>query len=435
MAEEIESVFDRAEFEHLGPQYQARVKRFGRNWRYYKAEVYKSSKKGVQSPLGKYTVKRISDAVLPLFTPLARAVNIDVALIPGAWRLAPGSEEQQAAVEDVFFASRWPVEGDLFVKYVVAMGEAGLFVVDDRFNERVYLQAWRPDSFVAEYPGRYGRRTPSRVILVERGWSADGPVEEATVIEPELVRTFVAGEPQGLGRREAEYANALGFVPLVECKNDPGDGDGEPTFDDVTQSLDQVNLQFTHMANIIQKHIEPQWAAFGAEAGDLEKSGDTVWFFPEGSDVKAVLAAVDFEGFLAFVQEIKKETKENLPELSFTELVGVERVAAATIELQMAEAVFKIRQLRKPVDLCLADALRLAGRAAASMNQNELAGLADPRLAFDPQRPVITIDAMTKLQIEQAELSTELSELALQRERALSAPAEGDELLGGSNGA
>lgn len=421
--ESKKSIFDLEEFKPLKIPFEARKARAKRFWKYYKAEVYDTKRGDMQSPMGNYVGSRIANSVRPLFTPLARAVNLDVALIPGSWQLAGDSAQHQEAIRALFRASRWDVEGDLFVKYVMAMGEAGIYVVDDRNNGRVILQSLRPDAFITLAISRFDP-TPALAILIEM----NGEEEQAIVVDPQRIRTYLNGQPRGLDGNKPEYANTLGFVPLVECKNDPGDGTGEPTFDDAIASLDQVNIQATHLANIIQKHVEPQWAAFGAEAGDLEKSGDTVWFFPEGSDVKAVLAAVDFAGVLSFIQEIKGEVKESLPELSLAELVGVERVAAATIELQMAEAVFKIRRLRKPIDLCLAEAVRLAGRAAVSMKVSELAGLDDPLLEFDKERPVITLDALTRLQVQQTEIGIEAQRVALEQSRLLGNARNGSEV-------
>lgn len=421
-----DSIFERDEYKALGERWQARKERFVRNWKYYKAEVYQSRQDG--SDIGKYVNQRIADTVLPLFTPLARAVNLDVALIPGGWRLDAYSQQYAAAVGQVLRASRWATEGDKFVRFMVAMGEAGLYVVDRRDEEdggQAYLQALRPDTYLVQTMSRYDP-TPARVFFIDEGVDEEGrPVEEATVIEPGVVRTYVAGEPAGLGDRPPEYANALGFVPVVEAKNDPGDGSGEPTFDDVVASLDQANRQATYLANIIQRHAEPQWAAFGAEAGDLEKSGDAVWFFPEGSDVRAVLAQVDFEGVRQFIEDVKQEVKDALPELAISKLVGVERVAAATIELQLAEAVFKVRRLRKPADQALAEALRLAGRSGLAE-----AALDDPLLRLDPERPVISLDALTRLQLQQAEAGVQLQQMALEREQLLMGAANGQEESG-----
>lgn len=421
---ETKSIFQIEEFKPLAGVFERRKRRYGRFWKYYKAEVYQAKQDGM-SAIGQYVGQRINNATRPLFTPLARAVNLDVALIPGGWGIVPEALALQAAVTMLLDGSAWDVEGDIYTRYVAAMGEAGLLVVDDRDNKRVMLQVLRPDRYVVERMGRYDA-TPKRLIVVETEEGADGKdVEWATVIDPALVRTFRNGQPDKMGGREVQYVNPLGFVPFVWATNDPGDGEGEPTFDDVIASLDEVNQQATHLGNIIKKHLEPQWAAIGAEPGDLTKSGDVVWFFPEGSDVKAVLAQVDFGGFLEFIKEIKEEVKEGLPELAFSKLVGMERIASATIELQMAEPVFKIRRLRKPLDMTLGQAMRMAGRVAGQMGVGELAGLDNALLKLDPNRPVITIDALTRLQLEQAGMSSQLQALALERERMLMMGGEG----------
>ena len=425
MAEtKITSIFDVEEYKALGEVYAARKLRFVRNWNRYKATSYKPGS-GFQTEIGTYVAKRIADSVRPVFTPLARAVNLDVSLIPAEWPMA--EEKHQAAWEQVARTSRWDVEGDLFTRFVTSMGEAGLLIVDDRQNGRVMLQALRQDSYVTQSISRFNS-TPALAIIISSGKDNDGKEQEhATVIDAKTVKTFINGQPAALYGGEVSYPNLLGYVPLVECKNDPGDGWGEPTFDDAVASLDQVNLQATYLGNIIQKHAEPQWAAFGAEKGDLEKSGDNVWFFPEGSDVKAILAAVDFPGVLSFIQEMKVEVKESLPELALSKLVGLNRVATDTIEIQMIEAVSKIRRLRKPIDLALADALRLAGAAAGTMKgQDELLVLNDPTLAVDSDRPVIVMDATTALSLEQAKQSNELSAIALEREKMIASGGEGN---------
>jgi hypothetical protein len=423
MAEEVKSLFDLEEFKPYGAAFQARKSRFARFWRHYKAELTAPGEWATD--MGSYIGATIANAVKPIFTPLARAVELDVALIPGDWKLSPESAKQQMGLDRIFEWSKWDCEGDIFVRYVTALGEAGLRVVDDRVNKRLIIQPVRPDMYLA-IPMSAWDNTPKMLITLAKM----GEDEIAEVIEPNRIRTFWRGQPyaqDALNGREAEYANELGFVPFVVCKLDSGDGAGEPTFDNTLPALDQANRQATYMATIIQRHAEPQWAVIGAEAGDLEKSGEAVWFFPEGSDVKAVLAAVDFAGLLAFIQEIKKEMKDSLPELALSELVGVERVAAATIELQMAEAVFKIRRLRKPHDRALMEAVVLAGKAAISMGLADLAGLADGTLRFDKNRPVITVDALTRLQIESVAQSQEMSRLAMERERMLLAASNGQE--------
>ena len=421
MSEQIKSVFDLDAYKHLKQTFIRRQRRAQRYWQYYKAEIYRGGReKSGLSELSVYVNQRMQDALLPLFTPLARAVRIDVSLIPGGWQLAPDSQQYQDAVDSLFRASAWSVFGDIFVRFVAAMGEAGIYLAANK--DAITLHPLRPDRYIVEPVDRFSRK-PGLLIMVETGLDEEGKeIELATVIDMKSVTDYRQGV------RQASYEHGLGMVPIAICKNDPGDGEGEPTFDDAIASLDQANQQASYLASIIKKHAEPQWAAIGAEAGDLEKSGDTVWFFPEGSDVKAVLAAVDFQGVLAFIQDVKTEVKESLPELALTKLVGVERVAAATIELQMAETVFKIRQMRKPIDFCLAEALQMVGQAAQALELVELAGLADPLLTLDPERPVITLDALTRLQVESAEMGAEQQALALQRERQLLTARNGQEV-------
>lgn len=419
------SLFDLDEFKDLKESFAARRSRFRDYWRYFKAE-YNGGNSVFASAPSNYLNNLFQASIKPIFTPLARAVRIDAALIPGEWKLDKNNAQHEAALARLFRMSKWDTEGDLWVKFAAAMGESAIRIVDDRLAQTVRLMPMRPDTYITRSFSFYDQ-TPRQLISIYEQQEGGKDVEYAEVIDAATVRTFRNGEPYAMNPAYgAEYANALGFVPVVVCLHDNGEGQGEATFDDVLTALDQVNQQATYMAQIIERHFEPQWAAFGAEPGDLEKSGDSVWFFPEGSDIKAILAQVDFEGLLAFIKEIKTEMKESLPELAFAKLVGVERVAAATIELQMAEAVFKIRSMRKAHDQALAEAVMLAGRAATGMG-NELAGLDDPMLAFDKNRPVITIDALTRLQIEQQRESTELARMAREREAMLTSAMQGDE--------
>jgi len=416
------SIFDLDEFKELEQPFRERQRRYRENWDAYKARRPGRGLPKFNTPMGGMIGARIENAIQPLFTPFGRAVRIDVALIPGGWRLKnPELHDAQAAL---FQASKWATAGDLFVKYGVAMGEAGIRIVDDRVKKNVYMMPVRPDTYIIKRASMYDT-TPALALFV---YSLDNETELAEVLEPTRVRTFINGQLTGVAGRPAQYPNKLGFVPMTVAMHDDGEGRGEPTFDDAMAALAQVNQQASYMAGIIKRHAEPQWAAFGAEPGDLEKSGDTVWFFPEGSDIKAVLAAVDFNGLLEFIREIKADMKESLPELAFHKLVGVERVAAATIELQMAEPVFKIRLLRKAYDEALAAAMRMAGVAAREMGLTDIAVLADePGPELDADRPVITIDALTRLQIAAAEQSVQMNQISFQQQQAMMNMARGEE--------
>lgn len=381
------SIFESGEFRTWHGAFLERQARISRYWAYYKGTVYDGAVPG-RLPGTVYLNSRIASAVRPLFTPLARAVNLDVALIPAAWHLRPDvSDAEREFVKRLFRASKWSVAGDLLVRFLVATGEAGIWVSTNTAGG--VMPTLQPVA------GNRWLVAGDAVLLFQ----AAMPREVVDVVTPTVWQRWEDG------RVVTEVEHGYGEVPFVACVNESGEGRGEPTFEDVIAALDQVNLQATHLANIIQKHVEPQWAAFGAEPADLEKSGDSVWFFPEGSDVKAVLAQVDFAGVLAFIQEIKSEVKDALPELSLTRLVGSERVAAATIELQMAESVFKIRRLRKPVDAAVDEAIELAARLARKTGVADVPDMVSADGWLDADRPVLQLDAMTRVQLEQAQIA------------------------------
>lgn len=405
----IRSIFDLDEFRPHLAEWQRRQARFAMYWAYFKAEPTGNTM--WRTDFGRMIGGTINSAIKPIFTPLGRAVELDVALIPGGWAIATKLDEERVAVERLFLDSRWAVEGDIYVRYVTALGEAGVRV-NVNPEGRVWIQPVRPDGYLL-VPNSVWDGSPRWLITVRR----ENENEYAEVIGTEIIRTFQNGILSGVNGNPAEYPNPYGLIPFVNCVMDNGDGVGEPTFDNTLVALEQLNRQATYMATIISRHAEPQWAVFGAEAGELEKSGEAVWFFPAGSEVKAVLAAVDFPGLLTFIQEIKKEMKESLPELALSQLVGVERVAAATIELQMAETVFKIRRLRKPIDQALAEAVQMAGKIARRL---EIGGFEQVgNVMFDADRPVIAADNLTRLQVETARNNYELTRLAFQREVAL----------------
>jgi len=145
----------------------------------------------------------------------------------------------------------------------------------------------------------------------------------------------------------------------------------------------------------------------GAEQSDLVKSGDNVWFFPGGSDGKPMVAPIDIQGVLAFIDRISINVKESLAELSLDDLRRQANIATATLELQLTELFLKVRRCRPNYDAARVAALRLAGKAGAQFGLKEIAVLDNPLLALDDDRPVLALDPLTKIKIEMAALELE----------------------------
>ena len=413
---ERRSLFDLDEFAPYKRMWRERQRVLATRQAYYDGSMYRSVRDRMTQAVP-WVAPRLYRGVKALYLPLARAVDVDMGLIPGGWRLpedAPGAWHEGMA--RVLGWSGWMRAGMLYVFYGAVQGVAGLKIVDLRERKRVALLPLNPMKFMVVRPDPFS--APTMALIVETRTGADGKrYEYGEVITTTEIRTFRDGEPQGYGGRPAVYPNRQGQVPVVETlhKND-GSALGEATFSTVIPLLNEVNSLASYLSDVIKKHTEPQWAVFGAEASNLEKDGGNVWFFPQGAEVKPIVPEIDIEGVLGFVKEISEQVKGGLPELAFDELKGKERVATATVELQLMELVLKIRACRPNYDHGLAEALRMAARAAASMGLDDqaVASLDDEGLALDGERAVIPLGPEAKLDLEMKRLAVETQAMALQ---------------------
>lgn len=408
-----DTIFKLDEFKPLERAWNERLKELALRASYYDGSIYTHIK---NLPM---FGPRLYKGIKPLYLPLSRAVDIDAGIIPGGWELEEEAPEAWSmAMGTLFDWSDWDIYGVLYVHYGAEYGVSGLKISDLREAGRVILRPVDPQTFMLVYPGQYASR-PSMALVIERRYDAGGDFEYAEVVEPGLVRTFRNGTLWGFDGRPAEYPSELDFVPFVEVRHiETGGALGECTFQKAIPLLNEVNELASYLADIIRKHAEAQWAIIGAEPSDLVKSGDNVWFIPQGGDAKALVAAVDIAGVLAFVQEIRDQVFGSLPELAFDELKSKTQIATATLELQLAELVIKIRRCRPNYDHGLADGMRLAGRAAATMGLGEVSVLDDEALRLDPERPILPLDPLTEIELE-------MQKMALEREKAVGESQEG----------
>lgn len=395
------TIFDNAEFSHLQSRWIARGRELQRRAGYYDGSVYKRHNLGWLAP-------RLYKGVKALYLPLHRAVSVDAGIIPGGWAFP---EDAPTAWEDarklLWSWSSWATDGVLYVHYGAQYGLSGLRVADLRDLNRVVVKPCDPTRFMLVPTSQYDD-TPAMAVYIEYRDTADGLCEYAEVIEPDRVRTFYEGSLVGVGGRDAEYVNPLGFVPFVESQHiRTGEPYGECTYQMAIPLLDEVNQLASYLADIIAKNVEPQWALTGVEPSDMVKSGDTMWFLPGGSDAKPLVAGIDIDGVLAFVQTIAGNVKESLPELAFDELRSKDQIATATVELQLMELTLKVKRTRPNYDDGLVKALRMAGRAAATMGLSDIAVLDDELLSLDPERPVIPLDPIAAIDLELKQIELE----------------------------
>ena len=401
----IKSIFDLEEYKPYKKAWYSRTGVLNKRSMYYDGSIYTKARE----QLG-WLAPRIYQGIKPLYLPLSKAVDIDAGIIPGGWELPedePKAEIWQRAIDTLFDWSTWDTDGVLFVHYGAQCGVSGLKICDLREYGRIVIQPTDPTLFMLVGMGMYDN-DPDMAIFLERRDGADGEFEYAEIIEPSRIRTYANGALTGFDDREPEYKNELGFVPYVEARHiETGKPLGESTFQKAIPLLDEVNEIASYLADIIRKHADAQWAVFGAEPSDLEHSGDTVWFFPEGADAKILVPGIDIAGVLSFIQEIAKNVKEALPELAFDDLRSRTQVATETVELQLMELILKIKRTRPNYDRGLTSALKLAGRAAKTMGLPEIAVLDDEELRFDDERAILPPDEKAMIQLETMRLELE----------------------------
>ena len=430
------SIFELDEFKPHERAWRARVLELSTRRAYYDGTIYRQIRRrfgDVTAGLGwGWLTPRLYKGIKPLYLPLSRAVDVDAGIIPGDWALPPVDDEPRAeiwqrAMDTVFDWSSWSTEGVLYVHYGAVYGLSGLKVCDAPEEGQVRICPMDPTTYMLVHQSRYSHE-PALALIVEAALNDQGePCEYAEVIEPDRIRTFEDGRPHGYDDREPEYPNTMETVPIVEVPHinvgmaggayDPyglyataagvyggsSTAGGECTYQKAIPLLNEVNELASYLADIVKKHAEPQWMVSGAEAGELVKSGDNVWFVPPGGDAKALIASVDVAGILAFIQEIRDQVYGALPELAFDDLRKKDQIATATLELQLMELVLKIKRCRPNYDSGLVRALRMAGEAGARLGLAEITDLADEELRFDDKRPVLPLDRKTELELEQLE--------------------------------
>lgn len=403
------TVFALPEFKPYEGRFMQRLGKFTTYRRFVDGTIYRDSNFRLAHQLYAETKA--------LFSFLARAVDLDIALVPGV--MGPWALEEKtpkailAAQKQLYEWSSWPIVSDEWLEDGASLGEAMLKIVP--VPGMVQLQRLKPElcMLVHNHLDPESRRITDLALIIDRAAiSASGErYEYAEVITPTQIRSYYNGDPHGYEstpdnpKKLDRYPNPLGFVPVVATSND---SECRPTFAKTLEQITSVNEFASYLGETIGRAIDAQWAITGAEQSDLTKSGGNVWFLPSGAELQAVIAQIDIPGALSFIQEVKMETKSNLPELAFDDLRSKAQIATETLEVQLVELDAKIWKMRRRYDQGLIRAHQMAALAAGLTGVQGLGPLLMPH-NMDFKRPVRPISRLEQISIEQAELGLEMS--------------------------
>lgn len=396
------TIWDIDTYKPYQARFSQRLNRYIKYRRYYDGTIYSDSFFKV--------VHKLYAQTKALFSFLPRAVDIDVALVPGindAWQLDTDDETIVAARDQLYRWSKWQIESDSWLEDGATLGEAMIKIVPVVDRGIVQLQRLQPEQCLL---------IDGIAIIVDnnRIGSNGKPYQYAEVITPESIRTFRDGEPYSYNDIDPVVDNPLGFVPIVAAAND---NDNRPAFAKILPQLDSVNEMASYLADIIGRHIEPQWAAMGVERGDLTKSSGNIWFFPNAdSKLQAILADIDIEGTLKFLETIKSETKANLPELAFDDLRAKDQIATESLKVQLIELQAKISRMRRRYDEALIESHQMAAMTAQIFGFAGIEALLQPH-SIKASRSVLPINEMEMIQLEEARIALEMQRQAATGER------------------
>lgn len=409
----MNSIFDHAAFEAYQQSWLGRRQRYELYRAYYYGRAYDNLRNYALTQ-GLYRGTRT------LFSPLRKAVRIDVAKVPAAWALP--KEARQQTVDRVKELRRLAdVERayQQFVRYGAVAGEAALILAGSA-ADGFTVSAHHADDVVQ---GRLDDGTPFAMIVKRQTvtglpytgqlYSFAGQINEyAMLITPEKVATYKDGALFAYETgRPAEQPNVFGFIPLVMgCYADDEDGSGAPAFAGVLELLDKVNELASMLLDVIGRNAEP--VLFGTGVTDIQRDPDNDAILTPQKDARfyTVDPNLAIADTLAFIQDVRGEFKSLLPQLAIDDLRSASDLAYDTVITLLQELGDHIVSVRTCVDRSIETVERWM------LGQHD-GGIPDD-YELDRDRRWLTLTESQQLDLEAKRLGIETQRAAAERARA-----------------
>lgn len=373
---------------------------------YYRGTFYENYPQLVKS-------LKLYSGIRQIFGPLRRAVRIDVAKVPGAWKLPDDAPDNLIeAIKEIRRSSNATATYSRAVLHGAVAGEFGLMVCDDWRARSVRIVALRPDEVIT---GTLADGSPFGLIiktgLVDRG----GVYEYAQLITNNTITTFRNGLQHDYDGGGAKRPNALGFVPVLLTPYLAGeDGIGENAFTGTQELLDRVNDAASQGLDVLQRNAEPYLVLSGTDNVEIDPDNNTIVLSEADAKAYTVAPNLVIKEALELITTVLAEFKHNLPQLIFDDLRSRNDLAYDTVLTLCTELVDHIRDVRTHVDAAIVQAEQWAIMAAQLMQIPTFAGIdpADHRL--DDDRPVIQPTPSQAIDLEGKKITLEKNKRELE---------------------
>lgn len=304
---------------------------------------------------------------------ITRAIDIDVQLIAGDWTTLDNNSD----VIDILEQSNWNNVGNLYTHYGSLFGDFYLKCYQD-IDGVIKIQPLDPRGIWLDN---------DKAIIIRNVVNENGVLEEhGEIITKSRITLYTNG------RVNDSYVNPFGVIPVFYGQNkNVGLDMGLNSFHNVMDEVNAINELATFLQEQTLRALINQKVISGALPTQLEYGPDKTIFLPTGATLNSVVGDIDIEGTLSFIQDVKTEIKNTLPEFSFDKIANpnLERPnSAASIKLQLIELITKIKRVRVNYDEVLKQAINTT---------RLMSGKPEIDFKFDVNRGVLNINAFLDL--------------------------------------
>lgn len=328
----------------------------------------------------------------------------------------------------------------LYVHYAALFGDCGLWVVDDRFKQRVRIEVVHPSKIKAiEFDEvdncravvfEYEREEVPDVEAMRPGRNTaslfEGPQKSYTYtlkVTQDKFETFKNGEPFGFykdfdGTPISEWDNDYRFVPFKLARYMPTEtGWGKNSYHNARNKINDLNdlaslivdqVRNTVVPMLKAKNISQIRDANGQLTDSLSFSTDdrtgirVVKVTGQDVDIEPLVINLDIAAAHGVLDELISEVERDLPELALQRIREQSgTLTAPGVRTGYSDAIGRIEEARKNLDPALMSAIQMAVSIGGIMGYDGFGGF--NRDSFDngemdltlKERPVIP-DQLTK---------------------------------------
>ena len=315
--------------------------------------------------------------------------------LPAALPILTKNKSLVKPIHQIWTWSNWSVEKQTYARWAATFGDSFLKVAtkagDDKRVNRVFMQNIKPE-YVTEFEGdERGYLTYVRMDIPRSRRQSDGtnkPYMHTEVWDKVTgYRLWEHEKPIGepldkLGAtKESASLSSFGidFVPLVWMPfRTIGDERGVGSFTLQLDKIDEANRQATRLHQMLFRYNRALWALqanmqdkagrplpaprVGDGAGDetLEIEDDTILKLPGMSDIKSLVAPIDYKAALEVLNAQLREIKEDLPELAYYSLREMGEPSGVAVRLLLSDALDRLMEARGNAETALVRAQQMA---------------------------------------------------------------------------